>query len=69
LGPHGSKDKMQVIEKNLMGMYNRIKEVQEMPSQYAIVKKSYLSKGDSPWPKYSTTPTLVHPNLFNVVRP
>lgn len=47
----GSKDKMRVIEKNLMEMYDRIKEVEEMPSQYAIVKKSYLSRGDSPWPK------------------
>jgi len=69
LEPHSSKDKMLVIEKKLMEMYNRIKEVEEMPLEYAIVKKSYLSRGDSPWPKYSTIPTLVHPNLFNVVCP
>jgi hypothetical protein len=55
-----AKDKMRVIERNLMEMYERIKEVEEMPSQYAIVKRSYLSRGDSPWPKYLANLIFMH---------
>ena len=43
-----------------MEMYERIKEVEEMPSQYAIVKRSYLSRGDSPWPKYLANLIFMH---------